>query len=111
MLLLVRLPKGNVVRENRAGLDDIILLGVRLDVTVSVVRQVLLRFKQLESVETAGAEVQKGNAIEERKIQRLSVMAMSLVLSRNLMTFGAGGVCVAIGELADGLEIDLNSTS
>ena len=46
------------------------------------------KVQTVESVETAGAEVQKGNAIEERKIQRLSVMAMSLVLSRNLMTLG-----------------------
>ena len=76
---------------------------------VSVVRQGLLKVQTVESVETAGAEVQKGNAIEGARFNAFSVMAMSLVLSKKSNDFGAGGgVCVAIGELADGLEIDLN---
>ena len=59
-------------------------------------------------METAGAEVQKGNAIEERKIQRLFRNGNVTRLIKKSNDFGAGGVCVAIGELADGLEIDLD---
>jgi phosphoribosylformylglycinamidine synthase len=61
-----------------------------------------------ETVETAGAEVQKGNAIEERKIQRLFRNPEVTQLVKKSNDFGAGGVCVAIGELADGLRIDLD---
>lgn len=62
----------------------------------------------VKSVETCGAEVQKGNPPEERKLQRLfrNPRASRLVLKCN--DFGAGGVCVAIGELADGLHIYLD---
>ena len=74
---------------------------------VSVVRQVSSKVQTVESVETAGAEVQKGNAIEERKIQRLFRNGDVTRLIKKSNDFGAGGVCVAIGELADGLEIDL----
>ncbi|MDU1097776.1 MAG: AIR synthase-related protein, partial [Streptococcus mitis] len=66
------------------------------------------KVQTVESVETAGAEVQKGNAIEERKIQRLFRNGDVTRLIKKSNDFGAGGVCVAIGELADGLEIDLN---
>ncbi|HEV3753402.1 TPA: phosphoribosylformylglycinamidine synthase [Streptococcus pneumoniae] len=66
------------------------------------------KVQTVESVETAGAEVQKGNAIEERKIQRLFRNGNVTRLIKKSNDFGAGGVCVAIGELADGLEIDLN---
>ncbi len=61
------------------------------------------------SVETCGAEVQKGNAPEERKIQRLFRNGDATRLIKRCNDFGAGGVSVAIGELADGLEIDLNA--
>ena len=66
------------------------------------------KVQTVESVETAGAEVQKGNAIEERKIQRLFRNGDVTRLIKKSNDFGAGGVCVAIGELADGLEIDLD---
>ena len=61
------------------------------------------------SVEDCGAEVQKGNAPEERKLQRLFRNAEASRLIKRCNDFGAGGVSVAIGELADGLDIDLNA--
>lgn len=61
-----------------------------------------------ESLETAGAEVQKGNPPEERKIQRFFRNKEVTTLIKKCNDFGAGGVSVAIGELADGLEINLN---
>ncbi len=61
------------------------------------------------SVETCGAEVQKGNAPEERKLQRLFRNVEATRLIKRCNDFGAGGVSVAIGELADGLVIDLNA--
>ena len=61
------------------------------------------------SVETCGAEVQKGNAPEERKLQRLFRNPAATKLIKRCNDFGAGGVSVAIGELADGLDIDLNA--
>ncbi len=62
----------------------------------------------VESLGSCGAEVQKGNAPEERKLQRLFRNAEAAVMIKRCNDFGAGGVSVAIGELADGLEIDLN---
>ena len=62
----------------------------------------------VESLSTCGAEVQKGNAPEERKLQRLFRNGEAAVMIKRCNDFGAGGVSVAIGELADGLEIDLN---
>ena len=62
-----------------------------------------------ESLETCGAEVQKGNAPEERKLQRLFRNPAAVRMIKRCNDFGAGGVSVAIGELADGLEIDLNA--
>ena len=62
----------------------------------------------VESLASCGAEVQKGNAPEERKLQRLFRNAEAAVMIKRCNDFGAGGVSVAIGELADGLEIDLN---
>ena len=61
-----------------------------------------------KSVETCGSEVQKGNAPEERKLQRLFRNGEAAVMIKRCNDFGAGGVSVAIGELADGLDIDLN---
>lgn len=60
------------------------------------------------SIETCGAEVQKGNAPTERKIQRLFRRAQVSKLIKKCNDFGAGGVSVAIGELADGLVVDLD---
>ena len=62
-----------------------------------------------ESVTTAGAEVQKGNAVEERKIQRLFRNQKVTHLIRRCNDFGAGGVAVAVGELAPGLDINLDA--
>ena len=62
-----------------------------------------------ESLETCGAEVQKGNAPEERKLQRLFRNPEAVRMIKRCNDFGAGGVSVAIGELADGLDIDLNA--
>ncbi len=62
----------------------------------------------VESLGTCGAEVQKGNAPEERKLQRLFRNGEAAVMIKRCNDFGAGGVSVAIGELADGLQIDLN---
>ncbi len=62
----------------------------------------------VESLGTCGAEVQKGNAPEERKLQRLFRNGEAAVMIKRCNDFGAGGVSVAIGELADGLTIDLN---
>ncbi len=63
----------------------------------------------VESLGSCGAEVQKGNAPEERKLQRLFRNAEAAVMIKRCNDFGAGGVSVAIGELADGLEIELNN--
>ena len=62
-----------------------------------------------QSITTASSEVQKGNAPTERKIQRLFRNPQVTTLVKKCNDFGAGGVCVAIGELADGLEINLNA--
>ena len=62
----------------------------------------------VESLASCGAEVQKGNAPEERKLQRLFRNGEAAVMIKRCNDFGAGGVSVAIGELADGLEIELN---
>jgi len=62
----------------------------------------------VESLASCGAEVQKGNAPEERKLQRLFRNGEAAVMIKRCNDFGAGGVSVAIGELADGLQIDLN---
>ena len=101
-------PKGNVVREKPEAGDVIILLGGKTGRDGVGGATGSSKVQTVESVETAGAEVQKGNAIEERKIQRLFRNGVVTRLIKKSNDFGAGGVCVAIGELADGLEIDLN---
>lgn len=101
-------PKENVVREKPEAGDVIILLGGKTGRDGVGGATGSSKVQTVESVETAGAEVQKGNAIEERKIQRLFRNGDVTRLIKKSNDFGAGGVCVAIGELADGLEIDLN---
>ncbi|ORO99408.1 phosphoribosylformylglycinamidine synthase [Streptococcus mitis] len=101
-------PKSNVVREKPEAGDVIILLGGKTGRDGVGGATGSSKVQTVESVETAGAEVQKGNAIEERKIQRLFRNGDVTRLIKKSNDFGAGGVCVAIGELADGLEIDLN---
>lgn len=101
-------PKANVVREKPEAGDVVILLGGKTGRDGIGGATGSSKVQTVESVETAGAEVQKGNAIEERKIQRLFRQPEVTRLIKKSNDFGAGGVCVAIGELADGLEIDLD---
>ncbi|MBP7912276.1 MAG: phosphoribosylformylglycinamidine synthase [Streptococcus sp.] len=101
-------PKENVVREKPVAGDVVILLGGKTGRDGIGGATGSSKVQTVESVETAGAEVQKGNAIEERKIQRLFRNGQVTRLIKKSNDFGAGGVCVAIGELADGLEIDLD---
>ena len=101
-------PKENVVREKPAAGDVVILLGGKTGRDGVGGATGSSKVQTAASVETAGAEVQKGNAIEERKIQRLFRDGNVTRLIKKSNEFGAGGVCVAIGELADGLEIDLD---
>ena len=101
-------PKENVVREKPAAGDVVILLGGKTGRDGVGGATGSSKVQTVESVETAGAEVQKGNAIEERKIQRLFRNGNVTRLIKKSNDFGAGGVCVAIGELADGLEINLD---
>ena len=101
-------PKENVVREKPVAGDVVILLGGKTGRDGVGGATGSSKVQTVESVETAGAEVQKGNAIEERKIQRLFRDGNVTRLIKKSNDFGAGGVCVAIGELADGLEIDLD---
>ncbi|HGC8932547.1 TPA: phosphoribosylformylglycinamidine synthase [Streptococcus agalactiae] len=101
-------PKENVVREKPEAGDVVVLLGGKTGRDGVGGATGSSKVQTVESVETAGAEVQKGNAIEERKIQRLFCDGNVTRLIKKSNDFGAGGVCVAIGELADGLEIDLD---
>lgn len=101
-------PKENVVREKPEAGDVVVLLGGKTGCDGVGGATGSSKVQTVESVETAGAEVQKGNAIEERKIQRLFRDGNVTRLIKKSNDFGAGGVCVAIGELADGLEIDLD---
>ncbi|AXQ77631.1 phosphoribosylformylglycinamidine synthase [Streptococcus chenjunshii] len=101
-------PKDNVVREKPQPGDFVILLGGRTGRDGIGGATGSSKVQTVETVEKAGAEVQKGNAAEERKIQRLFRKKSVTRLIKKSNDFGAGGVCVAIGELADGLEIDLN---
>lgn len=101
-------PKENVVREKLEAGDVVVLLGGKTGRDGVGGATGSSKVQTVESVETAGAEVQKGNAIEERKIQRLFRDGNVTRLIKKSNDFGAGGVCVAIGELADGLEIDLD---
>ncbi|MBF0776643.1 phosphoribosylformylglycinamidine synthase [Streptococcus azizii] len=101
-------PKENVIREKPLAGDVVILLGGKTGRDGVGGATGSSKVQTATSVETAGAEVQKGNAIEERKIQRLFRNQAVTRLIKKSNDFGAGGVCVAIGELADGLEIDLD---
>ena len=102
-------PAENVVRERPVPGDIIILLGGRTGRDGCGGATGSSKSHSVESLETCGAEVQKGNAPEERKLQRLFRDKNATKLIKRCNDFGAGGVSVAIGELADGLEIDLNA--
>ncbi|MGI6500494.1 MAG: phosphoribosylformylglycinamidine synthase [Anaerostipes sp.] len=101
-------PRSNVVRESSDPGDIIILLGGRTGRDGCGGATGSSKVHTEESIETCGAEVQKGNAPTERKIQRLFRRPEVSRLIKKCNDFGAGGVSVAIGELADGLTIDLD---
>ncbi|MBN1523842.1 MAG: phosphoribosylformylglycinamidine synthase [Spirochaetales bacterium] len=102
-------PKHHVKREKPNPGDVIILLGGRTGRDGIGGATGSSKEHTEESIEMCGAEVQKGNAPTERKIQRLFRNPKVSTLIKKCNDFGAGGVCVAIGELADGLEINLDS--
>ena len=102
-------PARNVVRETPAPGDVVILLGGRTGRDGCGGATGSSKAHSEASLSTCGAEVQKGNAPEERKLQRLFRDPEASLLIKRCNDFGAGGVSVAIGELADGLDIDLNA--
>ena len=107
--VIAAVPEHNVVRESPKAGDVVLLLGGRTGrdgiggATGSSVSHTA------SSLDTCGAEVQKGNAPEERKLQRLFRRSEFSCLIKKCNDFGAGGVSVAVGELADGLAIDLDA--
>ena len=100
--------RANVIRKTSDPGDIIVLLGGRTgrDGIGGATGSSIVH--KTDSIMTAGAEVQKGNAPTERKIQRLFKRPEVTILIKKCNDFGAGGVSVAIGELADGLIIDLD---
>ncbi len=102
-------PAENVRRECPCDGDRIILLGGRTGRDGCGGATGSSKSHNLQSIENCGAEVQKGNAPEERKLQRLFRNAEASRMIKRCNDFGAGGVSVAIGELADGIEIDLDA--
>ena len=101
-------PRRAVIRETSDPGDIIILLGGRTGRDGCGGATGSSKVHTEESIETCGAEVQKGNAPTERKIQRLFRREEVSKLIKKCNDFGAGGVSVAIGELADGLQVDLD---
>ncbi len=104
-------PKENVIREVPAPDDVIVLLGGRTGRDGCGGATGSSKAHTESSIETCGAEVQKGNPPTERKIQRLFRNPAVAKLIKRCNDFGAGGVCVAIGELADGLTVDLDKVT
>ena len=101
-------PRKNVIRGNSQPEDVIILLGGRTGRDGCGGATGSSKVHTETSIETCGAEVQKGNAPTERKVQRLFRREEVSKLIKKCNDFGAGGVSVAIGELAPGLRIDLD---
>jgi phosphoribosylformylglycinamidine synthase len=102
-------PRKNVIRENSDPGDIIILMGGRTGRDGCGGATGSSKSHTTESIHTCGAEVQKGNAPTERKLQRLFRREEVSSLIKKCNDFGAGGVSVAIGELAAGLKIDLDN--
>ena len=102
-------PAANVVRERPAPGDKVILLGGRTGRDGIGGATGSSKSHDLKSLDTMASEVQKGNAPEERKLQRLFRDPAVTRLIKRCNDFGAGGVSVAVGELADGLDIDLDA--
>jgi len=101
-------PRRNVIRENSDPGDIIILLGGRTGRDGIGGATGSSKAHTTQSIDVCGAEVQKGNAPTERKIQRLFRREEVSSIIKKCNDFGAGGVSVAIGELADGLEVNLD---
>ncbi len=101
-------PANHVRRECPAPTDKVILLGGRTGRDGIGGATGSSKTQNTESIETSGAEVQKGNAPVERKLQRLFRRGDACRLIKRCNDFGAGGVSVAVGELADGLYVDLD---
>lgn len=106
--VIAAVPKENVVRETPAEGDVIIIVGGRTGRDGCGGATGSSKEHTEESILTCGAEVQKGNAPTERKIQRLFRNSNVSKMIKRCNDFGAGGVSVAIGELTDSLDIDLN---
>ena len=104
-------PKKNVIRKVPEPGDVVVLLGGRTGRDGCGGATGSSKAHNSASLTTCGAEVQKGNAPEERKIQRLFRNPEVTTLIKRCNDFGAGGVSVAIGELADGLEINLDKVT
>ncbi len=102
-------PAENVRRECPQDGDLVILLGGRTGRDGCGGATGSSKSHTVNSLESCGAEVQKGNAPEERKLQRLFRNGDACRMIKRCNDFGAGGVSVAVGELADGLDIDLNA--
>ena len=101
-------PRRNVIRENSDPRDIIILLGGRTGRDGIGGATGSSKAHTTKSIDVCGAEVQKGNATTERKIQRLFRREEVSSIIKKCNDFGAGGVSVAIGELADGLKVNLD---
>ena len=101
-------PADHVIREEPAPGDLIILVGGRTGRDGIGGATGASKSQNTESLDECGAEVQKGNAPEERKLQRLFRRKDACRLIKRCNDFGAGGVAVAVGELADGLKINLD---
>ena len=106
--VIAAVPEENVRRERPAPGDQVILLGGRTGRDGCGGATGSSKSHNLHSLEDCGAEVQKGNAPEERKLQRLFRNGEAARMIKRCNDFGAGGVSVAIGELAPGLDIDLD---
>ncbi len=102
-------PKSNVVRLSPVDGDIIVMVGGRTGRDGIGGATGSSKVQTEESIHTAGAEVQKGNPPEERKIQRLFRNPLASQLIKKSNDFGAGGVSVAIGELADSIDINLDT--
>ncbi len=101
-------PKNNVTRKKPVCGDRILLLGGKTGRDGCGGATGSSKSHNIASIDECGAEVQKGNAPEERKLQRLFRNPLASKMIKKCNDFGAGGVSVAIGELADGLSIDLD---
>ena len=106
--VIAAVPAGNVRREEPAPGDSVILMGGKTGRDGCGGATGASKAHTVSSIDLCGAEVQKGNAPEERKLQRLFRNPEASLMIKRCNDFGAGGVSVAIGELADGLDIDLD---